>query len=194
MDRMFAPWRRAFVEGAQEQEVPSPSGCIFCDFPLAPGASVPGSLQVEAETMEVGERNRAEWDKRRLVVTTRAEAFVILNRYPYNNGHVMVVPRVHSQRLEELEPAIFTGLQALLRETVAAVRTVYEPHGINVGMNMGRAAGAGIDQHIHWHVMPRWSGDVNFMPAIAGTKVISEGLDDTYARLAAVLRRPEDDA
>jgi len=182
---MFAPWRRAFIEGALEAEVPSPSGCIFCDFPLAPGAA-PGAYATES--------SRAEWDRRRLVVTTREHGFVILNRYPYNNGHVMVVPRVHTQELESLDDEAFLGLHTLLRETVAAVRATYAPQGMNVGMNMGRAGGAGIDQHIHYHVLPRWNGDVNFMPVIAGTKVISEGLDDTYDRLAAILRRPEEDA
>ena len=173
MERMFAPWRRAFIEGKLPQDVPSPSGCIFCDFPKDADDGTP----------------QREWDQRRLVVTRRDDAFVILNKYPYNNGHVMVVPYVHTQRLEDAPP-----LEALLRETVAAVRAAYAPHGLNVGMNMGKAGGAGIDEHIHWHVLPRWNGDSNFMPAIMVTKVISESLDDTWERLAAILRRPDDDA
>lgn len=171
MERMYAPWRLAFLKGEERDDIPRPTGCIFCDYPKAPDD---GTTQVA-------------WDKRRLVVTQREHAFVILNKYPYTNGHVMVVPRVHTDRVEDV--AAFNALQELLRETVAAVRESYRPNGINVGMNMGEAAGAGIAEHVHWHVLPRWKGDVNFMPAIADTKVISEAHDDTHARLAAILRQ-----
>lgn len=173
---MYAPWRLGFLKGEVRDEVPSPTGCIFCDFP---------------NDASDGGGQRA-WDRRRLVVTRRAHAFVILNKYPYTNGHVMVVPRVHTDQVETIDDASFTSLHALLRETIAAVREAYRPAGLNVGMNMGEAAGAGIAAHVHWHVLPRWKGDVNFMPAIADTKVISESLEDTWERLAALLRRPDE--
>lgn len=178
MDRMYAPWRLGFLQGQVHDDVPTPTGCIFCDFPLAPGVEPPDGTA------------RRAWDKRRLVVTAREHAFVVLNKYPYTNGHVMVVPRVHTDQLETLHVTTHDALASLLRETVAAVRETYRPAGLNVGMNMGEAAGAGIAGHIHWHVLPRWKGDVNFMAAIADTKVISESLDDTWERLVALLRSP----
>lgn len=183
MDRMYAPWRLAFLKGqhVDAEPIPSPSGCIFCDYPLALGA-VPAD----------GTPRRA-WDRRRLVVTARAHAFVILNKFPYGNGHVMVVPRRHGDRLEALDEQAFLGVHELLHETIRAVRESYGPAGLNIGMNMGEAAGAGIAEHAHYHVLPRWKGDVNFMPVFAETKVISEALEDTWERLAARLRRPEDD-
>jgi ATP adenylyltransferase len=194
MDRMFAPWRRAFIEGSAAAEIPSLTGCIFCDYPLAPGTRPPPTVVDEGGVEHrVTHTTRRAWDEARLVVTTREHGFVILNKYPYNNGHVMIVPRVHTDKLESLDDEAFLSLHLLLKETIAAVRASYAPHGINVGMNMGRSAGAGIDTHCHWHVLPRWHGDVNFMPAIMDTKVVSESLTDTYTRLAAILRRPEDD-
>jgi ATP adenylyltransferase len=178
---MYAPWRLGFLQGERD-DIPRPTGCIFCDYPLAPGAAPPDGVA------------RRAWDERRLVITAREHAFVILNKYPYTNGHVMIVPRTHTDVLETIDARILAATHELLIETVAALRDVYRPHGINIGMNMGEAAGAGIAEHVHWHALPRWRGDVNFMPAIGDTKVISEGIADTYTRLAAKLRRPADDA
>jgi len=180
MDRMFAPWRLAFVEGRKQEELPSPTGCIFCDYPVRPGADVPDDA------------NLGEHDEKRLVVTAREHAFVILNKYPYTNGHVMVVPHQHTDQVESLDEDAFIGLHSLLRETIAAVREAYRPHGMNVGMNMGKAGGAGIDAHVHYHVLPRWDGDNNFMPVLNDTRVIMEGLDDTYQRMKKLLRQPHE--
>jgi ATP adenylyltransferase len=186
MDRMYAPWRLAYVKGnAKNDVVESPSGCIFCDYVLPPGAPVPAGSD---------EPNRYAYDLRRFVVTVRERAFVILNKFPYSNGHVMVVPRAHVEHLDELEPETFTATQDLLRETIAAVREVYRPDGLNVGMNVGAAAGAGIAAHCHWHVLPRWKGDVNFLPVFGDVKVLNEALDDTWQRLAARLRLPHENA
>ena len=177
---MFAPWRKAFVEGQlQEQDVvPSPSGCVLCDYPLGCGHSPPDATTTAA------------WDRRRLIVTARERAFVILNKYPYGNGHVMVVPRLHEENVDQLSDADYAAVQGLLKETISAVRKSYAPDGINVGMNLGAAAGAGIAGHCHWHVLPRWRGDVNFLPVFADTKVIMEALDDSWRRLAGLLRQP----
>ena len=171
MERLWAPWRLGFVEGREaDKGPPLPSGCIFCDFPRAHGSPVDDA-----------------WDRDRLVVTTREHAFVIMNKYPYNGGHVMVVPRRHGAGLDALPPPEFLALQELLRETVAAVKRAYAPEAMNVGMNLGRAAGAGIADHVHWHIVPRWNGDTNFMPVVGGTKVISESLLDAHARLRAAM-------
>jgi len=182
MDRMYAPWRLAYVKGGADDVVPAPSGCIFCDYVLGPGAALPPDA-VEAD--------RQAFDRRRLVVTVRERAFVILNKFPYGNGHVMVVPRAHVEHLDELDELTFNDTQALLKETIVAIREIYRPDGLNVGMNVGAAAGAGIAAHCHWHVLPRWRGDVNFLPVFADVKVLNEALDDTWARLASRLRRSE---
>jgi ATP adenylyltransferase len=139
-----------------------PAGCIFCTFPA-----------------EEGE----EADRRNLIVHRSPLSFTILNRFPYNNGHVMVVPRAHVSRLEDLGAEAFADLQAELRRAVGVVRAAYRPEGMNVGMNLGKVAGAGIEDHLHWHVVPRWAGDTNFMPVLSGTKVMVEHLDASWARL-----------
>jgi diadenosine tetraphosphate (Ap4A) HIT family hydrolase len=136
MDRMYAPWRLAYVKGVEDDDrVPAPSGCIFCDYVLPRRAALPPGAP---------EPNRRAFDERRLVVTVRDHASVILNRFPYGNGHVLVVPHAHVEHVDELDEATFLGTQRLLRETVAAIRQVYKPDGLNVGMNVGAAAGAGI--------------------------------------------------
>jgi ATP adenylyltransferase len=144
-----------------------PAGCIFCDFPAAP----------EAE------------DRQNLIVHRDPNAFVILNRFPYNSGHVMVVPRAHGADLDALPPDAWAGLQALLRRTAAVLRSVYRPDGLNVGMNLGKAGGAGIVDHLHWHVVPRWSGDNNFMPVLADIRVMVDHLDTTWERIRAGFER-----
>ena len=105
---------------------------------------------------------------------------------------VLALNNAHIPELNELDAATFDDTQALLKETIKAIRDVYRPDGLNVGMNVGAAAGAGIAAHCHWHVLPRWKGDVNFLPVFADVKVLNEGLDDTWARLAARIRRPHE--
>jgi ATP adenylyltransferase len=156
---LFAPWRLDFILGEKEP------GCIFCRFP-AEGR-----------------------DRERLILGRSAASFVILNRYPYNNGHLMVVPLAHVSRLEDLEEAAYDDLARLLRLCVGLVREECRPDAQNVGMNLGRAAGAGIEEHLHWHVVPRWAGDVNFMPVLADTRVMPEHLDVTWARLRPAFDR-----
>jgi ATP adenylyltransferase len=153
--RLWAPWRAAFIHG------PKPAGCIFCDFPAQ------------------GEAN----DRANLIVHRSAHAFAILNRYPYNSGHLMVVPRQHGAELEALPPEAFEDLHAELLRAVRAVRAAYEPEGLNLGMNLGRVAGAGIADHLHYHIVPRWGGDTNFMPVAADTRVMIELLDASWLRL-----------
>lgn len=155
---LWAPWRMAFIQAGKQE------GCIFCDLPA-----------------EEGE----EADRRNLVVHRSPHAFTILNRYPYNSGHLMVVPRAHVAALEELAPEPFADLQRELVQALGALQRAFRPEGMNLGMNLGRFAGAGIADHLHWHAVPRWAGDTNFMPVIADVRVVPEALDDSWVRLRA---------
>jgi ATP adenylyltransferase len=152
---LWAPWRIEYILSEK------PDSCIFCDFPAAPEGD----------------------DRKNLVVHRSAHAFTCLNRYPYNSGHVMVIPRAHVQELGALSPEAFADLGEELRRAVAALNAALQPQGMNVGMNLGRPAGAGIDEHLHWHVVPRWVGDNNFMPVLADQRVVVEALDATWERL-----------
>ncbi len=155
---LWAPWRMEFIRAEK------PGGCIFCDFPA-----------------EVGE----EADRKNLIVHRSPHAFTILNRYPYNSGHLMVVPRVHLADLEALPREPLRDLTEELARAVAVMKRVYQPEGMNLGMNLGQVAGAGIADHLHWHVVPRWKGDTNFMPVIADLRVVPEALAEAWARLRA---------
>lgn len=135
-----------------------PDGCIFCRFP------------------EEGE----EHDRKNLVVHRSERSFTVLNRYPYSSGHVMVIPRAHVAELEQLSPEEFHDLHEELRRASRVLRTVYRPEGLNVGMNLGPAAGAGIADHLHYHLVPRWVGDTNYMPVMADTRVMVQHLDDAW--------------
>lgn len=146
-----------FVEKGNAQP-----GCIFCRFP--------------AETGE-------EADRRNLVLARSTSSFVMLNKFPYTSGHLMVIPRRHTAQLEELPPEELQDLSMLLQKTVAVLKSSYRPDGLNVGMNLGRAAGAGIADHLHWHAVPRWNGDTNFMPVVGEVRVMIEELDNTWRRL-----------
>jgi ATP adenylyltransferase len=154
---LWAPWRMAYIGGEK------PKGCIFCDFPAAPEAD----------------------DRKNLVVHRTPHAFVILNRYPYNSGHLMVVPRLHVSDLATLPPPAWAELQDELRRAAAVLRAVYRPEGINLGMNLGKAAGAGIEEHLHWHLVPRWLGDNNFMPVLGDIRVMVDHLDTTWEKVRA---------
>jgi ATP adenylyltransferase len=161
-DRLWAPWRMAYIESGSE----SSSECIFCKYPAEP-----------------------DRQRERLVLASGDKAFAILNRFPYNNGHVMVVPRRHVADPELLPADEYAVTMELLRRATGALRAALGAHGFNVGMNLGRVAGAGIDQHCHWHIVPRWNGDTNFMPVLGEVKVMSEHLDATWDRLAPIFAK-----
>lgn len=154
MDRLWTPWRFAYVTAATGA---APT-CIFCDARAAAGGEA-------------------------LVVHRGQRAFVILNKFPYNNGHLMVVPDRHASRLAELDRAELTELMALCQLSERALARVYAPQGFNVGLNLGRPAGAGIEDHLHVHLVPRWNGDTNFMSVVGETRVLPEELPATAARL-----------
>jgi len=157
MENLYAPWRMQYILSGDE----TAATCIFCALPA-----------------RAAERHRED-----LILLCREDVFVIMNRYPYNNGHVMVVPRRHAADPADLPGAEHAALFGLVTASTRAMRGVLSPHGFNVGMNLGRVAGAGIDQHCHVHIVPRWNGDTNFMPVLGETKVISEHLTATYDRL-----------
>lgn len=155
---LWAPWRMEYILAPKGRE----RACIFCNVESA------------------GDAERAE----RLVVCTTERAFVMLNRYPFSAGHVLVVPHAHVASLEDLDPADHDALFHLVRESVARLKKALEAEGLNVGLNLGAAAGAGIAPHLHAHVVPRWSGDTNFMPVIADARVVPQALEATRDHLA----------
>ena len=149
----------AYLRTDESAAPPGPTGCIFCDLPAA------------------GD------DAASLIVRRGTHAYVILNKYPYNNGHLLVVPYAHLPSLEQLETPALAELMQLTNESTAALRQMYNPQAFNLGANIGAAAGAGIADHVHLHIVPRWAGDTNFMTSVNGVRVIPEDLQETY-RLA----------
>jgi len=154
MDVLWAPWRSAYVSGQHQ-----PAGCLFCTALAAAD------------------------DERQGILHRGPSTFVMLNGFPYSSGHVMVAPNRHVASPEELDDAERLDLMRLAGRAVAALRATYRPDGFNLGANLGRVAGAGVEGHLHLHVVPRWAGDTNFMPVTAGVKVLSESLEDTFRRL-----------
>jgi ATP adenylyltransferase len=159
MDRLISPWRYAYVSGKR------PDGCPFC----------------EAQKTPAGVEN--------LVVLREPHAFLILNLYPYNSGHCMVVPTRHVVDLSELTAEESAGVWTLVARAADVLRKPLGAEGVNVGVNLGRVSGGSIE-HLHVHLVPRWQGDTNFMPIVAHTKVLVELLRDTYARFAAAFAGP----
>ena len=154
MKHLWSPWRMTYIENHGKQ-----AGCIFCDAP----------------TQADGPEN--------LIVFRGKLAYVILNRYPYASAHLMVVPFEHKSSLEELDAATRAEMMELIAQSISALRRIYSPQGFNVGANIGEAAGAGVLEHVHIHVVPRWVGDTNFMSTLGGTRVLPEALEDTYTRV-----------
>lgn len=166
MDRLWAPWRSQYLressvhpDGSEGQA----QACFLCHG-LA-GAD----------------------DRRNLLVWRRGCSAVFLNKYPYNNGHLLVCPLAHRGTLAELSGTELVEPLETVREVVAMLDRILRPHGYNIGLNQGKAAGAGLPGHLHWHIVPRWEGDANFMPVLGETKVIVESLDEFYDRFAAEL-------
>ncbi|ASA77270.1 HIT domain-containing protein [Thermococcus sp. 5-4] len=157
MKIMWAPWRIEYIRS------PKHDGCIFCDFP---------------------KENR---DKERLILYRGKHCFIIMNNYPYNPGHVMIAPYRHVGRWEDLTDYELLEMMQLSQLMIKALKKTMNPQGFNMGVNLGRVAGAGIDDHVHLHIVPRWNGDTNFMPVIADTKVIPESLEEAYEELKAAI-------
>lgn len=154
MDHLWSPWRYRYL--AEDRK---PDGCIFCRIAASPD------------------------DEANLIVHRGATNFVVLNRYPYTSGHVMVIPYAHAASLCDVPEATATEMMALTRLSEACLRNTYRPNGINLGMNIGESAGAGVAGHIHMHVLARWFGDSNFMTTIGETRIVPEELDVTWHRM-----------
>ena len=155
MQQLWAPWRMAYIDdGAKEP------GCIFC-------------TKYRQGDLKAG-----------LVLAHSRYTVVMMNKYPYNNGHLLVAPKHHENSLANLTPEEYSDLSEVLRRAIEITKQVYHPGGVNVGMNLGKCAGAGIDDHLHWHIVPRCDGDTNFMPVVAETRVMPQHLADSYDRLA----------
>jgi ATP adenylyltransferase len=157
MDRLWSPWRMAYIE-ANKEDAPDRS-CVVCG--LLDGSS--------------GEDR---------ILAREEHAFLTLAKFPYNPGHLLVLPARHEGDIEALTPDENAGIARLLQRGVRALREASEPHGFNVGLNLGHVAGAGIPEHLHWHIVPRWGGDTNFMPVVGGTRVLPELIEDSYDKLA----------
>jgi ATP adenylyltransferase len=141
------------------------------------------STQVEDQACIFCEKPKETNDKANLIVYRSEFSFVIMNKYPYNNGHLMVVPYIHKSNYLDLSDEILMDMQHLLQLSISVLNDTMRPHGLNIGLNLGRTAGAGIDEHLHYHLVPRWNGDTNFMPILTGTKVVSESLTDSWKKL-----------
>lgn len=162
MDQLWAPWRLAYVATAKAPTAEDP--CFLC-------------------------RGLAEQDDRRnLIVLRTPRSVVVLNRFPYNNGHLLVAPCAHKGRLDDLNADELLETMETLRRLVRTLDELMHPDGYNVGLNLGHAAGAGLPGHLHWHLVPRWHGDTNFMPALGNTKVISQSLEALYDLLTGKLQ------
>jgi len=157
MKRLWAPWRMQYLTGEKEKN------CIFC-----------------TKVAELCDRDN-------YILYRGNKGFLILNRYPYTNGHMMAVPYQHAASLEDLDTETLTELMLLVNKGLRALRQAMAPQGFNVGVNIGEVAGAGVADHVHIHIVPRWGGDTNFMPVLDETRVIPELLDQTYERLRVLM-------
>jgi ATP adenylyltransferase len=158
VNQIWAPWRAQYIQKPNESIEPTPN-CFLCR----------GLASAE--------------DRENLVVERTSHALVVLNRFPYNNGHLLVAPRVHRGTLGELEgPQLFEPIATVAR-MITILDRMLQPQGYNVGLNQGKAAGAGLPGHLHWHIVPRWEGDANFMPVLSDSKVIAESLNAFYDRI-----------
>ncbi len=158
MDRLYAPWRMAYIDQPQKASE-SATGCVFCDK--------------AASTDDVAN----------LIVHRGQFCFVLLNLFPYNNGHLMVVPYLHTANLADLDADASLELLTLTKQSQTALEKAMHPEGYNLGMNLGQVSGAGIADHLHLHIVPRWNGDTNFMPVLTDVKVLPDSLENTCRKL-----------
>ncbi len=163
MKRLFSPWRSQYIDSFKHEKN-TKTDCLFCRI--------------------AKERS----DEKNLIVTREEHCFVVMNKYPYNSGHLMIVPYVHTPDFGGLSKAEYADVMATTSEMIGLLGNISAPQGFNFGANLGRVAGAGIDQHVHFHLVPRWSGDTNFMPTIGEVKLVSEDTKNTYTRLRKALK------
>jgi ATP adenylyltransferase len=166
VDHLWAPWRLSYITANKPKPVAGAHDCFLC----------------HAVANTDGREN--------LLVHRTEHTVVVLNRFPYNNGHLLIAPKAHKARLEELTPEELLDQQLVIRRMIAILEKRLNADGFNVGLNLGRAAGAGLPGHLHWHIVPRWNGDQNFMAVTGDTRVISQSLDALYDILAEELAQP----
>jgi ATP adenylyltransferase len=163
LERLYTPWRMKYVTSAQKND----GGCVFC-------------AKIDAS---------AEHDRENYVIYRGDKTFAVMNIYPYNTGHIMILPHTHVATLAEVRPETQFELITLIAYFTDLLSQLMNPDGFNIGLNIGQAAGAGIDSHLHIHIVPRWTGDSNYMPVIGQTKVLPEELGDTYDKIVAWLKK-----
>ena len=164
MKRLFSPWRSQYI-ASFKKERKKKDECLFCRLA------------------------RERKDTANLVVKRYKRCYVVMNRYPYNSGHLMIVPYTHASNFEDLSNEEYTEIMTTTSAMIHALGTVSRPQGYNFGANLGRVAGAGIEQHVHFHLVPRWNGDTNFMPTLAEVKLVSEDTKTTFRELRKALRK-----
>ncbi len=160
MKRIWAPWRMAYIKGETEE-----TGCLFCN--------------------RLAQRDGPQ----NLILYRGQRAFVILNRFPYTNGHMMIVPIAHKNSIEELDDQTLSELIQLTNQALAILRQAYDAENFNIGINIGEASGAGVTDHVHLHVVPRWPGDTSFMSTVAETRVLPEALEETFEKLQSAWKQ-----
>ncbi len=189
MDRLWTPWRYSYITGADTKgrrkgvppkldawPIDQDKHCVFCNMIAAADYAIQNGMDADEAEHAV------------LLVARGVTSFVCLNAFPYGTGHVMIVPYAHLDSLAALPPETAQEMMATIQRVERALKETYRPDGMNFGVNLGEAAGAGIAEHLHIHGLPRWSGDVNFMSVIAETRVLPESLDVTWNKLRAALR------
>jgi ATP adenylyltransferase len=162
MKSLFSPWRTAYIQSFNKKK--KSQGCLFCRI------------------------SKEKKDAENLIVWRGETCFAVLNRYPYNSGHLMVVPYRHNRLFSKLTSEENSEIMGTMATCIKALDGISKPHGYNFGANLGRVAGAGIDKHIHFHLVPRWNGDTNFMPVLSDIKVVSERLDEMCVTLSGILK------
>lgn len=160
MDRLWSPWRYDYIKSGSNEQAGEANSCIFCSL-----------QQTSAD------------DEKNFIVHRATQNFVVLNIYPYISGHLLIIPYAHLGELDAAPKETTDELMDLTKRCQTILRDAYRPHGFNLGMNLGRSAGAGVAEHIHMHILPRWTGDANFMSTIGETRVIPEDLSETYRKL-----------
>ena len=159
MERLFSPWRSEYIGSFSKTKKNEDEGCLFCTVA------------------------KSKNDAHNLILLRRRFCFVMMNLYPYNSGHVLIVPYTHTSQFSRLSAKEYADVMEASARVMEAVDKTMQPQGFNFGANLGRAAGAGIEQHIHFHIVPRWNGDTNFLPTLADTKLVSEAIQATYRKL-----------
>lgn len=160
MDVLWSPWRYSYIKSGESETADAKDSCVFCSILASPVS-----------------------DEEKFILHRAGFNFVILNIYPYTSGHLMIVPYSHTAELADLSKTESDELMDLTKSCQSAIKKIYQPNGINLGMNLGKAAGAGVAGHLHLHILPRWIGDVNFMTAVGQTRTIPEDLQTTYEKL-----------